>query len=346
MKLVITGSKWLQMVRLAMCVGLTIGSVHAQKPEKIVVTAFGGVWTESVKKNFVPCFEKKTGVRVDVLTGDSAEWLNRIRANPRKPQIDVVTLGESDSMRAAREGLLDQMSVTKVPSLSEIPERFYRPWDDQAAVVNFGAMGVIYNKGSLKSPPRNWKELIENIAAGRYGKKIAWPAGTFTWGPEFMWFVAQQYDGNIDTAFRKIKAMQPYVVKFWSNPVEALNLFATKEVDILVLWDGRANVFIEQGNRWAAFYVPEPNTMAVSVLVSKVKNSPDVAWEYVNCVLSAEGQLGHAKTLLYSVGNQTVVYPPNVKDKVTSASRVVIAPYKDILDKIPAWTERWNKEIR
>jgi putative spermidine/putrescine transport system substrate-binding protein len=340
--------------RLYGLVGIVVGvgllaafPVHAQqKPDKIVVTAYGGIWSESVKKNFASCFEKKTGVKVDILTGESADWLNRIRANPGKPPIDVITLAEADSFRASKEGLFDKITPEHVPNLKDIPDTFHKPWNDFSVVQNFGGMGVMYNKSALKDPPANWKDLIENIIAGKYGKKVGWPSGTYTWGPEFIWFVAQQYGGNIDTAFQKIKAMQPYVVKFWNTPVEALNLFGTKEVDILVYWDGRAHAFIDKGNSWAGFYVPQPNTIAGSVLVSKVKNSPDIAWEYVNCVLSEQGQLGHARTVLYAITNKNVVYSPEIKDKVTPASMVVIPPYEQIFDKIPGWIERWNKEIR
>lgn len=332
----------------ALCGGLlVVSSAYAQqKPERIVVTAYGGIWTDSVKKNFASCFEKKTGVKVDVLTGESTDWLNRIRANPGKPSIDVITLAEADSFRAGREGLLDKMTTAKVPYLKDIPDSFHKTWSDFSVVQNFGAMGVMYNKEVVKNLPASWKEVIENIIAGKYGKKVSWPAGTYTWGPEFIWFVAQQYGGSIDTAFEKLKAMQPYVVKFWNTPVEALNLFGTKEVDVLIYWDGRAQAFIDKGNPWVGFYIPQPNTIAGSVLVSKVKNSPEIGWEYVNCVLSPEGQLGHAKTVLYAITNRTVVYTPDIKDKVTPADRVVIPPYAEILDKIPGWVERWNKEIR
>ncbi|UHL64401.1 extracellular solute-binding protein [Paralcaligenes sp. KSB-10] len=326
---------------------LTVPTVNAKnKPDKIVATAYGGIWADSVKKNFVSCFEKKTGVKVDVLTGESAAWLNKIRANPSKPPIDVITLAEADSFRAGREGLLDKITQAKVPYLKDIPDSFHKPWNDYSVVLNFGAMGVMYNKEAIKNPPASWKDLIEGIIAGKYGKKIAWPSGTYTWGPEFIWFVAQQYGGSIDTAFQKIKAMQPYIVKFWNTPVEALNLFGTKTADIVLYWDGRAHSFIDKGNPWAGFYIPQPNTIAGSVLISKVKNSPDIAWDYLNCALSPKGQLGHAETILYGITNKTVVYPPDIKNKVTSADRVIIPPYSEIIDKIPGWVERWNKEIQ
>jgi putative spermidine/putrescine transport system substrate-binding protein len=319
---------------------------NAAKPDKLVIAAYGGIWSESVRKNFVPCFEKKTGVRVEVITGESADWLARIRANPANPPIHVVALAEADSLRAGREGLLDQATTAKVPNLADIPDQFHKPWNDYSIAQNIGAFGVMYNKSAIKDPPQDWRGFLDAVAAGKYGKKVSLPAGTYTWGPEFLWLVAQQYDGDMDKAFAKLKEASKYVVKFWTTPVEALNLIGTKEVDALVYWDGRAISFIDKGNDWAGFYLPGPKTIAGLAMLSKVKNAPDVAWEYINCALEPENQLKHAQTILYAVPNSKVVYPDSIKAKLAPTDKIVIPPYDKIFDSFGGWIERWNKEMR
>jgi len=320
---------------------------QAAKPDKIVIAAYGGIWADSVRKNFIPCFEQKTGVKVEVITGESADWLARIRANPTNPPIHVVALAEADSLRAAKEGLLEQATVQKLPNLADIPDQFHKPWNDYSVAQNIGGFGVIYNKSVIKDPPATWREFIDNVAGGTYGKRVSLPSGTYTWGPEFIWLVSQQYDGNVNTAFAKLKeASQNSVVKFWTTPVEALNLFGTKEVDAMVYWDGRAISFIDKGNDWAGFYLPGPKTIAGLAMLSKVKNAPNVSWDYINCALAPENQLKHAQTILYAVPNQKVVYPQDVKDKLAPVEKIVIPPYDKIFDQFGGWIERWNKEIR
>lgn len=317
-----------------------------KKPDKIVVAAYGGIWTESVKKNFVPCFEKKTGVKVEIITGESADWLARIRANPTRPPIDVVALAEADSLRAGREGLLEQATVEKVPNLADIPDQFHKPWNDYSITQNMGGLGIMYNKSAVAKPPATWREFIDDVAAGKYGKRVSMPAGTYTWGPEFIWLISQQYGGDVDMAFKKLKEASKYVVKFWNTPVEALNLFGTKEVDALVYWDGRSINFIDKGNDWAGFTLPGPKTIAGLAMLSKVKNAPAVSWEYINCALAPENQLKHAETILYAVPNTKVVYPAAIKDKVMPADKASVPPYDQIFDKFGGWIERWNKEMR
>ena len=111
------------------------------KPDKIVIAAYGGIWADSVRKNFIPCFEQKTGVKVEVITGESADWLARIRANPTNPPIHVVALAEADSLRAAKEGLLEQATVQKLPNLADIPDPFHKPWNDYSVAQNIGDVG-------------------------------------------------------------------------------------------------------------------------------------------------------------------------------------------------------------
>jgi putative spermidine/putrescine transport system substrate-binding protein len=341
---------------LAAAVASALGSVMGMaatasaqapaKPDKLVVAAYGGIWSDSVRKNFVPCFEQKTGTKVEIITGESADWLARIRANPTNPPIHVVALAEADSLRAGREGLLEQATVAKLPNLADIPDQFHKPWNDYSVAQNMGGLGVMYNKAAVPSPPASWRELIDNIAAGKYGKRVSMPAGTYTWGPEFIWLVSQQYGGDVDMAFRKLKEASKYVVKFWNTPVEALNLFGTKEVDVLVYWDGRAISFIDKGNDWAGFYLPAPKTIVGLAMLSKVKNAPAIAWEYINCALAPENQLKHAQTILYAVPNTKVSYPDAIKDKVMPADKVMVPPYEQIFDKFGGWIERWNKEMR
>ena len=243
--------------------------------------------------------------------------------------------------------MLEQATVQKLPNLADIPDPFHKPWNDYSVAQNIGGFGVIYNKSVIKDPPATWREFIDNVAAGKYGKRVSLPSGTYTWGPEFIWLVSQQYDGNVDTAFAKLKeASQNSVVKFWTTPVEALNLFGTKEVDAMVYWDGRAISFIDKGNDWAGFYLPGPKTIAGLAMLSKVKNAPDVSWDYINCALAPENQLKHAQTILYAVPNQKVVYPQDVKDKLAPVEKIVIPPYDQIFDQFGGWIERWNKEIR
>lgn len=317
--------------------------VKAQEP--LVVVASGGVWLESAKKNFAACYKERTGQSPEILVLNSSDVMSKIRANPKNPPIHVALLSEIDAIRAGREGLLDKLDPAKAPNLKDVPQVFREQWDDFATIQNFGAMIVLYNKDKIPTPPADWKTLIDDVIAGKFGDRVSFPAVTMAWGPMFTWFLTTLYGGDENVVFEKYKAMAPHVAKFWTSPVDAMNMFAAKEIDLLVYWDGRSYSFANE-NKWAGAYIPEPGAFQSAAMLAKVKNAPESAWTYIDCVLSPKAQLGHAETIIYPVVNSKVVYPDALKAQLTPLEKVRQPEFKAFIDKIPAWIDRWNKEIR
>ncbi len=320
-----------------------MGDARAQ--DKIVVTASGGVWLESAKANFVSCFKERTGRDPEILVSASNDIMSRLRASPGNPPIHVAVLSEIDAIRAGREGLLDKLDPAKVPNLKDVPEIFRKQWDGFATIQNFGAMIVMVNGDAVKDPPADWKTLIDQVIAGRFGKRVSFPALTMPWGPMFTWFLTTLYDGNEDIVFQKYKAMLPNMAKYWVSPVEALNMFAAKEIDVLVYWDGRAYAFAEE-NKWARAYIPEPGAFQSAAMLAKPRGAPDLAWQYIDCVLSPKAQLGHAQMIKYPIVNSTVTYPDELKKILTPLAKVRQPDFGLILERQAAWLDRWNREVR
>lgn len=313
--------------------------------EKLVVTASGGVWLESAKANFAACFKERTGRDAEILVSASNDIMSRLRASPGNPPIHVAVLSEIDAIRAGREGLLDKLDPAKAPNLKDVPEIFRKQWDDYATIQNFGAMIVMVNGDVVKDPPADWKTLIEQVIAGKYGKRVSFPSLTMPWGPMFTWFLTTLYDGSEDVVFQKYKAMLPNMAKYWVSPVEALNMFAAKEIDVLVYWDGRAYSFAAE-NKWAKAYIPQPGAFQSAAMLAKPRGAPELAWQYIDCVLSPKAQLGHAQMIKYPIVNSTVVYPDALKAELTPLERVKQPDFLRIIERQGAWLDRWNREVR
>lgn len=313
--------------------------------DRIVVTAYGGVWLDSAKQNFATCFKERTGKEAEILVTPSNEIMQKLRASPGNPPVHVAVLSETDAIRAGQEGLLDKITPDKVPNLKDVPEMFHKQWNDFATIQNFGAMIVMVNGDKVPNPPKDWKTLIDDVVAGKYGKRVSFPSMTMPWGPMFFWFLTTLYDGNEDVVFQKYKAMMPNIAKFWVSSPEALNMFAAKEIDVLVYFDGRAYAFAEE-NKWAKAYIPEPGALLTAAMLVKPKGAPEIAWQYVDCVLSPKAQLGHAQMIKYPIVNSKVVYPPDLKAKLTPVEKVRAPDFARIIERTPTWLDRWNKEIR
>src|SRR4030095_14195696 len=53
------------------------------QPKTLVVTGYGGRWSDVMKKALVEPFEKTHGVKVEIVTGITTEWVAKLlRAGP------------------------------------------------------------------------------------------------------------------------------------------------------------------------------------------------------------------------------------------------------------------------
>jgi putative spermidine/putrescine transport system substrate-binding protein len=152
-------------VLAAACLTLSCISV-ANAQDKLVVTAFGGIWQQSIEKNFASCYKDQTHKDIAIQLGDPASWLSRIRANPSRPPIDVVTLAPAETVKAIRAGMLEPLDAGKLSNLPQVPKSNYESFGGQAVQVHTAALGVLYNKQAIPNPPKDWRTLLDGIAAG------------------------------------------------------------------------------------------------------------------------------------------------------------------------------------
>src|SRR5262245_65749876 len=82
-------------------------TADAQQPT-LVVTGYGGWWSEVMKKALVEPFEKKHGMKVEVVTGITTEWVAKLlAAGHDNPPYDVV-FGNEPAFPPPRARLLRQ----------------------------------------------------------------------------------------------------------------------------------------------------------------------------------------------------------------------------------------------
>src|SRR5215510_10749896 len=63
----------------------------AQPKATLVVTGYGGRWSEVMKKHLTEPFEKKHNVKVEIVTGITTEWVAKLMAaGPENPPFDVI----------------------------------------------------------------------------------------------------------------------------------------------------------------------------------------------------------------------------------------------------------------
>lgn len=316
----------------------------------IVVTTYGGVWEQGIKASYIPCFEKKTGMKATPMLGAPAEWMAKVRANPQNPPLAILMNTELTALEAIELGLVDDIPLERVPNLKEIAkEALYEQYQKKGAMTHFASCVVVYNKKKIARRPETWEELFENTAKGVYGRHVTFPGASYPWTISILlWNIARTYGDDakkMDTTFTKLRAMSKNVVKFWTSPAEIQNLFETGEATIGIYWDGRAWGWRDGGaGEWLDYYIPKPKGVMAGVIIQKVKNAPDAAWDYVNCAFDPRAQVEFGKLVRYSMSHPRAPLTEELRKGLTPWSMVEVPP-ADLIKYRSAWVERWNKEI-
>jgi putative spermidine/putrescine transport system substrate-binding protein len=315
----------------------------------LTVGAFGGVWEQSLRKCAIAPFEKATGKKVDVVLGTPVQWLNQIAATPDKPPLDVIYNPTETSIDAVKRGLVDKFTPEKVPNMNELQTKFRDIAKGYGTVHNYGSMGLIYNKTTVKDPPKSWKEFYDGVLAGKWKgtvPNINYPSGGFTVG---VWQVAETYGGSVENAqpgFDMLKKLAASGnMTFWSDPNQVLNALSSGDVDIAAYWDGRAWSFIDDGHADFAYTIPDPGAIVSMIWIQKVKNGSDLAWSFINTALSAEVQSCFGSAIRYGVANTKAKFDPAVAHQITPFSKLVFPPFDEVATQQAAWIEQWNKQV-
>lgn len=321
-------------------------TVVAQAKPTLVVTGYGGRWSEVMKKHLTEPFEKKHNVKVEIVTGITTEWVAKMMAaGPDNPPFDVIVGNEPPLPIPRERGFFDKRNEALAPNLRSVYDKALV--GDTGVVLFWSRIGLAYRTDLVKARPESWKDFWSDEHAGRRGTYTI----TNTLGINFL-FMANRVWGrdffDMDAGLAAVKRLRPKMVDFTGTMEKLLE---QKEVTVAVLHDGSAWDLAKRGLpvSWVAPREGVPILDQVAHVARGSKNK-DLAWKLLDAYLSPEVQLAYATELFFSPTNRTVTLPAEVARKIISGPRdvesLVIFNWRPIVDQRAGWTERWNKEMR
>jgi len=316
------------------------------QPTTLVVTGYGGRWSEVMKKALVEPFEKKHNVKVEIVTGITTEWVAKLlAAGPDNPPFDVV-FGNEPAFPIPRErGFFDKRNETLAPNIKNLyPKALI---GDTSLAMFWGRIGLAYRTDSGIKKPTSWKDFWDEAYVG---KRATYVIGN-TLGINFLFMISKIFGKDffdIDAGIAAIKRSQPKLVDF-SGTIE--KQLEQKEVVIAVLHDAGSHDLQKRGIPvdWAAPSEGQPILDQV-VQVTRGSKQKDLAWKLIDAYLSPEVQLAFATELFWSPTNKTVKVPADVAKKLINGpadvDKLVLFDWAYVAKQRPQWTEKWNREMR
>jgi len=312
----------------------------------LVVTGYGGRWSEVMKKALIDPFEKQHGVKIELVTGITTEWVAKLMAaGPDNPPFDVVMGNEPPFPIPRERGFFDPRNVSLAPNIKNVYDKALI--GDTSLAIFWSRIGIAYRTDAVAKKPTSWKDLWDEAYVGKRGTYVI---GN-TLGINFLFMTSKLYGKDyfdVDAGIAAIKRMQPKLLDFTDTMGKYLE---SKEVVIAVLHDGATYDFQKRGIPvdWVAPVEGQPILDQV-IQVTKGSKQKELAWKLVDMYLSPEVQTAFATELFFSPTNKTVRLPPEVARKMISGpaevDKLVLFDWAKVARQRPQWTERWNKELR
>ncbi|WP_286293766.1 ABC transporter substrate-binding protein [Aminobacter sp. SS-2016] len=328
------------MSRILTAIAVTLATTmtaHAQ-PRELVVAAFGGAYTDALKKN-IATFEKENDATVTFVPASGADGLAKAMAK----EVDVIHADMAWAYRGEAQGAFEKLDPAVVTNLANLFPK--ARFSDYGVVTNFGQYGIAYNPTLVNPAPASWLDLWKP----EYEDQVT-TAGFDAANVELLVLMAKLNGGsedNIDPGFAKVAELSKHVTVFYNQHAQLLDLFRNEEVAMARWLRGRVDWANKQGVA-LKFAVPSEGAIGLVSTVHVVKDRPnkDLAMKFVNYVLSETSQKTYAGDLGYTPARAGLdlagIDVPYGEDVVNA---LLISDWKKIVPQMDAWKERWEKEI-
>lgn len=329
---------------------LVFGAPGANAQQKtLYVAGYGGSFEQTMRKEIIPAFEKKYGVKVEYVPGNSTDTLAKLQAQKGNQQIDVAIVDDGPMYQAIQLGFC--APIDGLPTSDIYESARYK--DNKAVGIGLVATGLMYNTKYFKekgwAPPTSWNDLKD----AKYRKLLVVPPINNSYGLYTLVMFARLNGGgekNIDPGFKVMQdQVGPNVLVYEPSPGKMTELFQSGQAVIAVWGSGRVHSFAITGFPVDFVY---PKEGAVTLLASACPvakpNASPLAHEFVKAMIEPHFQ--EVLAIEYGYG------PVNRKAKVDHeklhmapigerAAKLVNVDWDTINEKRDEWTRRWNREI-
>ena len=327
---------------------LAAASASAQT-KTLTVAAYGGSWEQQLRKDVIPAFEQKHGVKVEYVAGNSTDTLAKLQAQKGNQVIDVAIVDDGPMYQAIQLGFCGKIDGLDKGEL--YPAALFK--DDKAVAVGQTATGFMINTKTFKekgwATPTSWNDLKDP----KFKKLLVIPPINNTYGLYTLMMFARMNDGgekNIEPGFKVMKNdVNPNVLVYEPSPGKMTELFQSNQAQIAVWGSGRVQAFANTGFPVDFIYPKEgsPILLASACPVAKATPNP-LANEFIKLLVSEPVQTILAKEIGNGPVNTKVdVNMPALKmAPVGERAKLIISPDWDVINaQREDWTKRWNREV-
>lgn len=275
--------------------------------QPVTVLGWGGTWQEALEDAYFKPFTESTGIPVTYLSPFDFARLRAMHMAGQQ-EVDVILAGALDSPRMIELGMNAPLDFSVIDRSVLSPQQLI--YGDAIGAVTTSTV-FVYNKARWSEPdaPNSWADFwdVDRFPGPRAMQRqvhVTLEAALLADGVP-----ADQeamYPLDVERAFRKLDEIKPHVTKWWTTGSESQQLVRDEEVDLAVMWNGRASDTIVNGDAnyeivWnQALY----NGPIEAWFLLKDSPNPEGGMRLLDYLGRAEPQAAFAEKMFYGPTNE------------------------------------------
>ncbi|RKX82987.1 MAG: ABC transporter substrate-binding protein [Spirochaetes bacterium] len=317
-----------------------------KEPQVLTISTWG-YNMDLLDKNITVPFEKKYNVKLVYEKGNNSSRLTKLAARKDKPIVDVVHFAGNYTFKAIEQGLLQPYDPSKLPNLKDLYKWAQDPLGNRYGVgYSVSHYGLFYRTDKISKPITSWRDLWRPEVKGY----VTLPDIATTNGPATIILIAKAWGGNennVDIAWKKLESLKGSIVNTYRRSSELTTMVKQGEV-----WVGPYASFA-WGNLLKTGFplksvVPEEGLVGFMSVVSIVKGTKkeDLAYKYIDFLISKQVEEAEAMDLVDSPTNTKVKVPADIAGKLTYGDKIInsliFLDQKKLAGLQKDWINRWN----
>jgi putative spermidine/putrescine transport system substrate-binding protein len=323
----------------------------SSKQNKTLTISVSSEDADKLTENVLKPFEDANKVKITLETGDSEEErFNNFKDNPTA---DVVFLSENYAKMGFNDKLFSDLDYDKLPNSPYIINGTTPiEGSDCGMPYKSESIGIVYDsskiKYSFKSYDDLWKENFKNNIAlpditSPYGMQMVYM------GTEIPGIDLESDEGNT-AAFDSLQKLKPNVSKTYKTYAELEKLFKDNTVSIAVTTNSNYKKLLAS-NPNIKYFMPKSGLYVSfdTVSINKNSKSKDLAYNFMDYLLTADVQKTMANKMNYGPVNRMVILSDDTSKTMA---------YGDVIDNgkllnltyvtfnRDSWIQKWNEIMK
>ncbi len=277
-----------------------IGSASAAEDNIVYVNTWGGTWTAAQRIAYFEPFTAKTGIQVKTAEPVSFAKL-KAQVQSNSYDWDITGLGAAEFLQALGEGLLEPLDYTALNKANIPPQCIYKDAGVNSVVIG---TNIVYRKDKFPNGgPQSWADFWDV-------KKFPGNRSLFN-QPETALPFALLADGvskdklyplDLDRAFKSLDKIKPHIKVWWTQGNQSEQLIRDGEVDMIGMWNARAQVQMNQGVPLQMVWNEAQNSCGYWC-VPKGTPRKKAAFKFMEFVIQPVGEAKFCEQLFYGPSN-------------------------------------------